>query len=291
MSAHVRSAANCTRNIFGSGFSVGTKPMSQPDYIHDIFISYSLTEQNWVRDELLQQLSQAGFTVIADHRDFAIGASWLGYNEHPIWRSRVVVLVLSSRTNGDKRAHFEALLAGLAERTGHAPRALALLLEPCELSERLALLKPINLTNPALRSRQMRRLLRALDDKRLVFISYQRGAEPDESLARQLAAHLGRAGHQVFIDQAMAVSMGLAAQIQRPVEASDYLVVLLSAASTQSEMVADEIAFAYQRFQENSGRPRILPVRVNYHDALPYQIGMYLDLLPLAEWRVPADTR
>lgn len=123
---------------------------------------------------------------------------------------------------------------------------------------------------------------------RRIFISYKRNVEPDASLAQDLYEALTGAGHQVFIDQTMKVGAALAEEIRRQIEACDFLLVLLSEASSNSEMVAQEIKHAHQHYQ-HTGKARLLPIRVNYDLALPYQLSHYLDKLQHVEWRSQAD--
>jgi hypothetical protein len=70
---------------------------------------------------------------------------------------------------------------------------------------------------------------------------------------------------------------------------ADVLLLLLSAASVGSEMVAGEVETA-QRLQKHQGRPRILPVRVAYRELLPYPLSAYLNPINWALWDSPADT-
>ncbi len=123
---------------------------------------------------------------------------------------------------------------------------------------------------------------------RRVFISYKRNVEPDAPLAQHLFETLTGAGHQVFIDQTMKVGVAWAEEIRRQIEGCDFLLVLLSEASANSEMVAQEVRFAHQHYQR-TGKARLLPVRVDYAAALPYQLSHYLDRLQYAEWGSPAD--
>jgi serine/threonine protein kinase len=119
-----------------------------------------------------------------------------------------------------------------------------------------------------------------------VFISYKRHARPDELLAKRLVADLAQAGHTVFIDQTMKVGVEWASEIRRQIEASEYVVVLLSAASVGSEMLAMEIEYAQEQFLRTGRRKaRLLPVRVDYTDPLPYQLSLHLDKLQYAEWK------
>ncbi|MEZ4727143.1 MAG: AAA-like domain-containing protein [Caldilineaceae bacterium] len=122
-----------------------------------------------------------------------------------------------------------------------------------------------------------------------IFISYKRHADPDEPLALQLRTALEGAGHRVFIDQALPIGVAWAQAINRQIEASDFLIVLLSAVSVQSEMVAAEVAYAHKHHQR-TGKAKVLPIRVRYDEVLPYQLSHYLDSLQYAQWAGEADT-
>ncbi|MFN6337443.1 MAG: AAA-like domain-containing protein [Cyanobacteriota bacterium] len=121
-----------------------------------------------------------------------------------------------------------------------------------------------------------------------LFISYKRGAQPDESLALELYQHF-RSSQEVFIDQTMAVGTLWAQRIDEELRRSDVLVLLLSGQSVMSEMVVGEMETA-QRLQKEHGKPRILPVRVAYHDPFPYPLSAYLSPINWAYWGGPADT-
>lgn len=122
-----------------------------------------------------------------------------------------------------------------------------------------------------------------------IFISYKRNASPDEPLAERLAQALEQAGHTVFIDQKLLVGVAWADEIRRQIQRSDFVMVLLSEASVHSEMVADEIAYAFERHRE-TGHSRLLPIRVNYTAPLPYALSHYLEPLQYAMWRDDSDT-
>lgn len=122
-----------------------------------------------------------------------------------------------------------------------------------------------------------------------VFISYKRNTRIDEPLARRLYEAFRAAGHSVFIDQTMRIGTEWAREIERHIRESDYMVVLLSASSVNSEMVAMELECAHRQMQQ-TGKARLLPVRVAYDDLLPYQISHYLDKLQYAEWHDDGDT-
>jgi hypothetical protein len=122
-----------------------------------------------------------------------------------------------------------------------------------------------------------------------VFISYKRGVEPDEPFALAVYARLQQDGHAPFIDQQMLVGTDWVARIQQEIEQSDFLVVLLSRHSIQSPMVAQELKIA-NGAASRSGGPRILPVRLAYEDALPFDVAGIVERLQYLLWRADVDT-
>jgi hypothetical protein len=121
-----------------------------------------------------------------------------------------------------------------------------------------------------------------------IFISYKRGVAPDEPLALALHKHLSVL-HRVFIDQTMVVGTHWAQRIDAELRHSDFLLLLLSAHSLDSEMVVGEVETA-QRLRKEQGRPRLLPVRLAYRESLPYPLSAYLNPINWAQWNDPADT-
>ena len=99
------------------------------------------------------------------------------------------------------------------------------------------------------------------------------------------------AGHRVFIDRHLDVGIEWAKEIERQVRAADVVIPLLSAASVRSEMMAFEIRTAYEAAQTQKGKPRLLPVRVNYLEALPDEIRVALDHLQYFLWTGPQDNQ
>lgn len=122
-----------------------------------------------------------------------------------------------------------------------------------------------------------------------VFISYSQGTEPDEGLALHIYHSLLERGHEPFVEQAMNIGTRWAGEIQRKIESSDFLLVLLSPTSVSSEMVTAEIRCAHEHGRKR-GRPRILPIRVAFADSLPYELGAYLDALQYGYWQQQDDT-
>lgn len=126
--------------------------------------------------------------------------------------------------------------------------------------------------------------------RKRIFLSYKRGAEPDEALALKLYEAL-RLKHDVFIDQIMPVGSKWRERIQRELETCDFLVALLSVSSAHSEMVEYEISTAYQLGRSRGGTPSILPVRVAFTAPFEYPLSAYLNPLNWAFWHNETDTQ
>jgi class 3 adenylate cyclase len=122
-----------------------------------------------------------------------------------------------------------------------------------------------------------------------VALLYKRGAQPDEHVLKFLETELTRAGHSVFIDRHLTIGVEWAKEIERQVRSADAVVPLLSAASAQSEMVAYEVQIANEAAQASEGRPRILPVRVGFEDALPDPLSGILAPIQYFLWRDESD--
>ncbi len=121
-----------------------------------------------------------------------------------------------------------------------------------------------------------------------IFISYKRDIATDEQIAQQLYGAL-HGEYEVFIDRTMAVGENWMARINQEIQDSDILIVLLSEVSVRSEMVQLEIQKAHHLSQQ-TGRPRILPVRVAYQASFAYPLSEYLNPINWAFWRDASNT-
>lgn len=120
---------------------------------------------------------------------------------------------------------------------------------------------------------------------RRIFLCYRRHADIDERLARWLDEALRADGHAVFLDQRMIIGTEWAREIDAQIASADALIILLSAQSVTSEMVAREVHVA-RRHAERAGKPRLLPVRVAYETrTLPPYLEEHLGPLQYALWR------
>jgi hypothetical protein len=120
-----------------------------------------------------------------------------------------------------------------------------------------------------------------------VFISYRR-ADPDETVARFLEQALSAVGLDVFRDVNTPIGTRWAQEIQTQLATCDYFIILISEQSMDRDMVRQEIQQAYALSREKQ-KPAILPVRLAYRGALPYDMAAWLDPIQYAWWGSAAD--
>src|SRR6185369_1326253 len=119
-----------------------------------------------------------------------------------------------------------------------------------------------------------------------VIVLYKSNLQPDAHLLGLLNSKLTQRGCEVFFDRHLAIGVEWAREIENRIRRSDAAIVLLSATSVQSEMIAYEVEIADQA-QQQSGKPRILPVRINYRGPLPSPLASILDPLQYFLWETP----
>lgn len=123
-----------------------------------------------------------------------------------------------------------------------------------------------------------------------VALIYKRHAEPDATLLRALEEALRERGCDVFIDRHLRVGLDWAREIERALREADAVVPLLSPSAAASELLAYELEIADDAAQKQGGRPRLLPVRVNWEGPLPDSVAAILNPIQYTLWRGPADT-
>lgn len=121
-----------------------------------------------------------------------------------------------------------------------------------------------------------------------VVLLYKRNAHPDEDILKLLERELAEQGHDVFIDRHLRTGMEWASEIQRQVRSADAVIPLLSVASMGSEMLEEELRIAHETAQRQ-GKPRLLPVRVNYEGPLPDALAGVLNPIQYSLWKSPED--
>ena len=126
------------------------------------------------------------------------------------------------------------------------------------------------------------------EDGRVVLV-YKRGADPDERLLLFLEAELKKQGYPIYVDRHTRGGYRWAEAISSHIEKAAAVIPLLSARSVKSEMLGFEIRIAFHAGQRQKGRPRLLPVRVQFDDGC---LESPFDLVaPIQHfmWNSPAD--
>jgi hypothetical protein len=123
-----------------------------------------------------------------------------------------------------------------------------------------------------------------------VFISYHHGepTSPPRRLVQDLSRSLS-ATHRVFSDADIPAGERWGERIQNEIAGADVFVALMSTDAMWSEMVIDEVARAHQLYKA-TGRPRIVPVRVDNDQPFPYPLSAYLGTIQWFRWQGDADT-
>ena len=129
----------------------------------------------------------------------------------------------------------------------------------------------------------------AAPEGRRVFISYKRNVEPDASVAAFFREALGREGHSVFIDVEMVPGTDWPDAISAQIREAEFFVVLLSKASlAKGSYVPAETLVAHVH-HEQTGSPRVVPVRLKYTENLPLQLAGKIGNIHDIRWRSSAD--
>lgn len=255
------------------------------DHAHDVFVSYSQSDQRWVQSELLPRLEQAGLRYYLDHRDTAVGAITLAAIDQAIEHSRKILLILTPDWIKNESNQLQGHLAQFRDPIGRTPRVVPLILKPCTLPPWLAILSAANLSDDSEAGAEWDRLLRSLDRRTSVYIAYDRQNKPDRVLALRIHQQLRQAGHNVTSSMDVRIGQDWALALQSQLEQSDYVVVLLSEIAIRNEIFLKMVEHAYWANQRLSGQARLLPIRANYSNPLPHPLNTYLDPLHYAEWR------
>jgi hypothetical protein len=123
-----------------------------------------------------------------------------------------------------------------------------------------------------------------------VALIYKRNVEPDATLLRELESGLTKVGCEVFVDRHLQVGLDWAREIEQALRDADAVVALLSPAAVASEMLTFELEVADNAAQQQGGRPRLLPVRVNWEGPLPPSLATILGSIQYTLWKGPDET-
>jgi hypothetical protein len=216
-------------------------------------IGFSIPEGVWASG-VLRGKNAEGWIQIEDTKNTGYSIQ-PGFSGAPIWDDNlqaVVGMVVAADKNTNVKAAFCI---------------------PCELLLSWGVLKN-KITSP--------------QKKGHLFLSYKRDIQPDQEVMEYLVKELSSHGYTVFTDTTIRMGEKWLERIDEELEKSDYLVVLLSDTSADSEMVQSEIHRAYE-YRKKNGHPQVLPVRVAYEDIFPYSISAFLNPLQYILWHNESD--
>jgi len=122
-----------------------------------------------------------------------------------------------------------------------------------------------------------------------VVLLYKRHLPADQYVVELLEKELGTHGYQVWIDRHLTLGVEWAKEIEQKIRDAHAVIGLLSEDSSRSEMIAFEIENAHESSQQQQGRPRLLPIRVNFTGPLPEPLSGILDPIQYVLWEDPRD--
>jgi hypothetical protein len=120
-----------------------------------------------------------------------------------------------------------------------------------------------------------------------VFISYTGHAKQDADMAAYFADYLSARHHDIFIQTKIPPGLSWPEVVDTNLREADYLVVLISGQSVQSDMVIEEVRRG-ARLRQDLGRPVILPVRLGTVE-MPYDLGAKVNRIQQLKWNAAGD--
>lgn len=138
----------------------------QPHFRYDLYISYNEADAEWVFEWLLPRLKDAGLTVAIDAESFQPGAPVLEESERVIAESRTILAVLTPAYVAEGWDNFETLLVQNEDPGARFRRLIPILLEECDPPARIKLLHWVEMTDPARREDQLRRVIDSVQGTR-----------------------------------------------------------------------------------------------------------------------------
>jgi class 3 adenylate cyclase len=124
--------------------------------------------------------------------------------------------------------------------------------------------------------------------RRVVLVG-ERGAEPDQRLISLMEAELAACGHRVIACQGKRAGIEGARERALQIQEADVVIPLISQASAGSEMLCQEVTLAHEAALGRQGKPRLLPVRVDFGGPLPECLARILDPVEYLRWSSAQD--
>ena len=276
-----------------------------------VFISYSHKDEK-EKDELLSHLGvlkHAGLIDLWNDDRIGAGSDWEQEIQQAMTEARVAILLISANFLTSDFILGQEIPALLKRRQKQGLVVFPVIAKACawqtvdwlrQMNVRPKNGKPVwggggthvdeDLAKIAL---EVSKIIEEIERKQpkqqaRLFMAYKRHTQPDQQLAIYFKEALAKQGHEVFIDLTMRTGVTWMEQIDQQIKGSDFLIVLLSKESADSEMLQAEVRRAY-KYHKHQGYPQILPVRVAYEGLLPYSIDAFLDPLQYILWQSEAD--
>ncbi len=125
--------------------------------------------------------------------------------------------------------------------------------------------------------------------KQVAFV-YKRGNQPDELLLTLLEMQLKGKGYEIFTDdRKLTFGIEWAKQVDAKARTSDFVIPLLSEQSIHSEMLVHELQSAHEVAGQQGGKPKLVPIRINYPGPLPDTMAALLSSLEQLVWTAEGD--
>jgi hypothetical protein len=273
---------------------------------HDIFISHS-SKEKVITDQICSVLEQTGFKCWLSERDLPSGVLYVEALVDAINDCALVIVILSSNSNespfvlSEINTAFSRKIPILPIRVENVPisKPIGFLILNYQIFD--AFPNPIQTYFPSLIETVKARLAKTpeeiSDDKNplrqnkklKIVLLYKRDAQQDVRLLTLLESYLTNLGHSIFIDRNMTIGVKWAQEIEEQLRTSDAVIPLISEYSIKSEMLEYEVQVANAASQDQNGRPRIIPIRVNYYGPLPHNLASILDSRQYFSWKSPED--
>lgn len=130
--------------------------------MHDVFISYSHKDKEWVDRVLVHSLQGSGLAVLVDEKDFEGGVSSIENMTQAVESAQRMVVVLTPNWVSSEWTRFEGLLSVQSDPTGAKGKMIPILRQKCEPPKWISIRSYLDFVDDQRVSQQLARLVRAL---------------------------------------------------------------------------------------------------------------------------------
>ncbi|MFQ5754423.1 MAG: toll/interleukin-1 receptor domain-containing protein [bacterium] len=131
----------------------------------DVFISYSHSDRNWVKNELVPRLENIGLRVCIDYKISRAGYSLSSEINRAISLSRRAVAILTPDFVNSDWTNYEQQILHHYDKSGERGLVIPIYLKPCKVPVVLRHRVSINMFDPENRELEWKRLLKNLGSK------------------------------------------------------------------------------------------------------------------------------